>query len=91
MKNLIKNRVREFLTESIKNSSSSSWNICDDFSVNNYDELIELLKKSDIEEKDSNNIQVILNKLESDIEDEATNDEDLLNTATHKIASKLCK
>tara|TARA_R110001592_G_scaffold12220_7_gene58777 strand:- start:2032 stop:2307 length:276 start_codon:yes stop_codon:yes gene_type:complete len=91
MKNLIKNRVREFLTESIKNSSSSEWNICNDFSVNNYDELIDLLKKSDIEQKDWDNVQGILNKLKSDIEDEATNDEDLFNTATHKIASRLCK
>lgn len=91
MKNLIKNRVREFLTESINNSSSSAWNICDDFSVNNYDKLIDLLKKSDIEQKDWDNVQGILNKLKSDIEDEATNDEDLFNTATHKIASRLCK
>jgi hypothetical protein len=91
MKNLIKNRVRELLTESIKNSSSNTWNICDDFSVNNYDELIDLLKKSEIEQKDWDNVQGILNKLKYDIEDEATNDEDLFNTATHKIATRLCK
>ena len=91
MKNLIKNRVRKFLIESTKNSSSGMWNICSDLSVNNYDELITLLKKSHIEQKDWDNIQGILNKLKSDINDEATNDEDLLNTATHKIASKLCK
>ena len=65
MKNLIKNRVREFLTETTNNSSSSMWNICNDFSVNNYDELIELLKKSDIEQKDWDNVQGILNKLKS--------------------------
>jgi len=45
MEELIKNRVSKFLSESIRNSSSEEWNICDDFSVDNYDDLISLLKK----------------------------------------------
>lgn len=90
MKELIENRVRKFLYESIKNSSSEEWNICDDFSVNNYDDLISLLKKSHIEEKDWDNIQDLLYELKTGL-NKSSNDEDQFNTITHKIATRLCK
>lgn len=90
MEELIKNRVRKFLSESIKNSSSEEWNICDDFSVDNYDDLISLLKKSHIEQKDWDNIQGLLDELKTDLS-KSSNDEDQFNTITHKIATRLCK
>jgi hypothetical protein len=90
MKGLIKNKVRKFLYESIKNSSSEEWNICDDFSVDNYDDLISLLKNSHIEQKDWNNIQDLLDELKSGLS-KSSNDEDQFNTITHKIANRLCK
>jgi hypothetical protein len=90
MEELIKNRVRKFLSESIKNSSSEEWNICDDFSVDNYDDLISLLKKSHIEQKDWDNIQGLLDELKTDL-NKSSNDEDQFNTITHKIATRLCK
>ena len=90
MEELIKNRVSKFLSESIRNSSSEEWNICDDFSVDNYDDLISLLKKSHIEQKDWDNIQGLLDELKTGLS-KSSNDEDQLNTITHKIASKLCK
>lgn len=90
MEELIKNRVRKFLSESIRNSSSEEWNICDDFSVDNYDGLISLLKKSHIKQKDWDNIQGLLDELKTGLS-KSSNDEDQFNTITHKIASKLCK
>lgn len=90
MEELIKNRVRKFLSESIRNSSSEEWNICDDFSVDNYDDLISLLKKSHIEQKDWDNIQGLLDELKTDL-NKSSNDEDQFNTITHKIATRLCK
>ena len=88
MKDLIRNKVRKYLTES--NASSEEWNICDDFSVNNYDELINLLKKTDIEQKDWDNIQDLLDELKTGL-NKSSNDEDQFNTITHKIANRLCK
>jgi len=88
MKNLIRDKIRNYLKES--NSASKEWNICDDFSVNDYNELITLLKKSNIEQSDWDNIQDLLDELKTGV-DNLSNDKDQFNTITHKIATRLCK
>ena len=90
MKQFIKNRLKSFLNESEKNSSSEEWNICDDFSISSYKELIDLLKKTTIEEKDKANVYEMLKELEDGL-DQSSNVKDQYNTIAHKIANRLCK
>ena len=86
----MKHLIKKLLRESLVNSKSSKWNICDDFSVSSYDELIELLKQSEIEQKDWDNIQDMLDELKSGL-DNSSNYDDQFNTITHKIANRLCR
>ena len=86
----MKHLIKKLLRESLVNSKSSKWNICDDFSVSSYDELIELLKQSEIEQKDWDNIQDMLDELKSGL-DKSSNYDDQFNTITHKIANRLCR
>jgi len=86
----MKSLIKKLLRESLVNSQSSKWNICDDFSVSSYDELIDLLKQSEIEQEDWDNIQDMLDELKSGLS-KSSNYDHQSNTITHKIASRLCK
>lgn len=88
MKNFIKNRVRNFLMES--NSQDADYNICDDFSVNSMEELISLLKRTDIKPEQKGEIQKLIDELKTS-NDYLSNDLDNFNTVTHKISTILCK
>tara|TARA_R110000796_G_scaffold61077_2_gene141344 strand:+ start:383 stop:676 length:294 start_codon:yes stop_codon:yes gene_type:complete len=90
MKNFIRNKIRGFLNESELNSKSKEWNICDDFSISSYEELIDLLDKTKIEEKDKANVYEMLKELEDGL-DQSSNVKDQYNTIAHKIATRLCK
>jgi hypothetical protein len=88
MKNFIKNRVRNFLMES--NSQDTDYNICDDFSVNSMEELISLLKITDIKPEQKDEIKKLIDELKTS-NDYLSNDLDNFNTVTHKISTILCK
>lgn len=88
MKKFIKNKVRKFLMES--NSQDADYNICDDFSVNSMEELISLLKRTDIKPEQKDEIQKLIDELKTS-NDYLSNDLDNFNTVTHKISTILCK
>lgn len=86
----MKSLIKKLLRESLVNSKSSKWNICDDFSVSSYEELIDLLKQSEIEQEDWDNIQDMLDELKSGL-DKSSNHLDQFDTIVHKIATRLCR
>jgi len=74
----------------IENSQSDENNICDDFSAESYEDLIELINKSHVSKEDDPIIEKLLGELKSDME-RLGNDKDLVDTYQHKIATQLCK
>ena len=65
-------------------------NICDDFSTNSYEELINLINASHVSPEDLAKIQPLLDELKSD-NNNLTNDLDKFNTYQHKISTILCR
>lgn len=74
----------------LKNSQTSETNICDDFSPESYEDLVNLINKSHVSKKDHPKIVKLLKQLKKD-NDKLSNDLDNLNTYSHKISSLLCK
>tara|TARA_R110002110_G_scaffold257463_1_gene473454 strand:+ start:309 stop:587 length:279 start_codon:yes stop_codon:yes gene_type:complete len=74
----------------LDNSQSSENNICDDFSAESYENLVDLINKSHVSKEDDPIIEKLLNQLKSDMKKLDT-DKDLINTYQHKIATQLCK
>lgn len=74
----------------LDNSQSSENNICDDFSAESYEDLVDLINKSHVSKEDDPIIEKLLNQLKSDMKELGT-DKDLINTYQHKIATQLCK
>jgi len=74
----------------LANSNSTERNICDDFSVDTYEDLIDLINKSHVSKEDDPKIEKLLIQLKKDNERLGT-DLDNLNTYQHKIANLLCK
>lgn len=74
----------------LANTQSDDYNICDDFSPESYEDLVQLINKSHVSKEDHPKIIEILDQLKKDNE-RLSNDLDNLNTYAHKIASILCK
>jgi hypothetical protein len=74
----------------LANSNTSERNICDDFSAESYEDLINLINKSHVSKEDYGNIEKLLDDLKKEMKDLGT-DKDLINTYQHKIASRLCR
>ena len=74
----------------LANTESDDYNICDDFSPESYEDLVELVNKSHVSKEDHPKIVEILKQLKKDNE-RLSNDMDNLNTYSHKISSLLCK
>lgn len=92
MRNLIRRILKEESDKQtdLANSNSTERNICDDFSVDTYEELIDLINKAHVSKEDDPKIEKLLIKLKKD-NDRLGNDLDNLNTYQHKIANLLCK
>tara|TARA_R100001510_G_C7637370_1_gene195303 strand:+ start:1167 stop:1445 length:279 start_codon:yes stop_codon:yes gene_type:complete len=92
----VRNLIRKILKEEsdkqtdLANSNSTERNICDDFSVDTYEELIDLINKAHVSKEDDPKIEKLLIQLKKD-NDRLGNDLDNLNTYQHKIANLLCK
>ena len=74
----------------LANSNTSERNICDDFSTESYEDLINLINKSHVSKEDHGNIEKLLDDLKKEMKDLGT-DKDLINTYQHKISNRLCK
>lgn len=74
----------------LANSQSGDYNICDDFSVDTYEDLVDLINKAHVSKEDDPKIEKLLVQLKKDNE-RLGNDLDNLNTYQHKIANLLCK
>ena len=74
----------------LANSNTVERNICDDFSAESYEDLIDLINKSHVSKEDHSNIENLLDDLKKEMKYLDT-DKDLVNTYQHKIANKLCK
>lgn len=74
----------------LANTQSDDYNICDDFSPESYEDLVELINKSHVSKEDHPKVVEILKQLKKDNEI-LSNDLDNLNTYAHKISSLLCK
>ena len=74
----------------LANTESDDYNICDDFSPESYEDLVELVNKSHVSKEDHPKVVEILKQLKKDNE-RLSNDMDNLNTYSHKISSLLCK
>lgn len=74
----------------LANTQSDNYNICDDFSPESYEELVELINKTHVPKEDQPKVVEILKQLKKDNE-RLSNDMDNLNTYSHKISSLLCK
>ena len=74
----------------LANTESDDYNICDDFSPESYEDLVELVNKSHVSKEDHPKVVEILKQLKKDNE-RLSNDLDNLNTYSHKISSLLCK
>ncbi len=92
MRNLIRKILKEESDKQtdLANSNSTERNICDDFSVDTYEELIDLINKAHVSKEDDPKIEKLLIQLKKD-NDRLGNDLDNLNTYQHKIANLLCK
>ncbi len=92
MKNLIRKILKEESDKQtdLANSNSTERNICDDFSVDTYEDLVDLINKSHVSKEDDPKIEKLLVQLKKDNE-RLGNDLDNLNTYQHKIANLLCK
>jgi len=74
----------------LSNTQSNDYNICDDFSPESYEDLVNLINKAHVSREDHSKIEDLLRQLKKDNE-RLSNDLDNLNTYTHKISSILCK
>ena len=74
----------------LANSQSGDYNICDDFSAESYEDLVNLINKAHVSKEDHSKIKDLLRQLKKD-NDRLSNDLDNLNTYAHKISSLLCK
>jgi len=92
MRSLIRKILKEESDKQtdLANSNSTERNICDDFSVDTYEDLIDLINKSHVSKEDDPKIEKLLIQLKKD-NDKLGNDLDNLNTYQHKIANLLCK
>ena len=92
MRSLIRKILKEESDKQtdLANSNSTERNICDDFSVDTYEDLIDLINKSHVSKEDDPKIEKLLIQLKKDNERLGT-DLDNLNTYQHKIANLLCK
>ena len=92
MRNLIRKILKEESDKQtdLANSNSTERNICDDFSVNTYEDLVDLINKAHVSKEDDPKIEKLLVQLRKDNE-RLGNDLDNLNTYQHKIANLLCK
>jgi hypothetical protein len=92
MKKLIRRILKEESDKQtdLANSNTSERNICDDFSAESYEDLINLINKSHVSKEDHGNIEKLLDDLKKEMKDLGT-DKDLINTYQHKIASRLCR
>ena len=92
MRSLIRKILKEESDKQtdLANSNSTERNICDDFSVDTYEDLIDLINKSHVSKEDDPKIEKLLIQLKKD-NDQLGNDLDNLNTYQHKIANLLCK
>ena len=92
MRDLIRQILKEESEKQtdIANSNSTEHNICDDFSVDTYEDLVDLINKAHVSKEDDPKIEKLLVQLKKDNE-RLGNDLDNLNTYQHKIANLLCK
>jgi len=92
MRSLIRKILKEESDKQtdLANSNSTERNICDDFSVDTYEDLVDLINKAHVSKEDDPKIEKLLIQLKKD-NDKLGNDLDNLNTYQHKIANLLCK
>jgi len=92
MRDLIRKILKEESDKQtdLANSNSTERNICDDFSVDTYEDLVDLINKAHVSKEDDPKIEKLLIQLKKD-NDKLGNDLDNLNTYQHKIANLLCK
>tara|TARA_R110001632_G_scaffold124210_4_gene236944 strand:+ start:626 stop:904 length:279 start_codon:yes stop_codon:yes gene_type:complete len=92
MKNLIHIILKEESDKQtdLANSNTSERNICDDFSTESYEDLVNLINKSHVSKEDKPKIEELLTQLKKDNK-RLGNDLDNLNTYQHKIATQLCR
>ncbi len=92
MKNLIRRILKEESDKQtdLANSNTKERNICDDFSAESYEDLVNLINKSHVSKEDHGNIEKLLDDLKKEMKSLGT-DKDLINTYQHKIATRLCK
>ena len=92
MKGLIRRILKEESDKQtdLANSNTTERNICDDFSAESYEDLIQLINKSHVSKEDKPKIEELLDDLKKEMESLGT-DKDLINTYQHKIANRLCK
>lgn len=92
MRDLIRKILKEESDKQtdLTNSNTTERNICDDFSVDTYEDLVDLINKSHVSKEDDPKIEKLLIQLKKD-NDKLGNDLDNLNTYQHKIANLLCK
>jgi len=92
MKSLIRRILKEESDKQtdLANTQSNDYNICDDFSPESYEDLVNLINKAHVSKEDYPKIKDLLGQLKKD-NDRLSNDKDNLNTYAHKISSILCK
>ena len=92
MKSLIRKILKEESDKQtdLANSNTKEHNICDDFSAESYEDLVNLINKSHVSKEDHGNIEKLLDDLKKEMKILGT-DKDLINTYQHKIANQLCK
>ncbi|HUS49209.1 MAG TPA: hypothetical protein VMZ91_03540 [Candidatus Paceibacterota bacterium] len=92
MKSLIRRILKEESDKQtdLANTQSNDYNICDDFSPESYEDLVNLINKAHVSKEDYPKIKDLLGQLKKD-NDKLSNDLDNLNTYAHKISSVLCK
>ena len=74
----------------LNNTQSNDYNICDDFSPESYEDLVNLINKAHVSKEDYSKIKDLLGQLKKDNE-RLSNHMDNLNTYAHKISSILCR
>ena len=92
MKSLIRKILKEESDKQtdLANTQSNDYNICDDFSPESYEDLVNLINKAHVSKEDHSKIEDLLKQLKKD-NDRLSNDLNNLNTYEHKISSVLCK
>ena len=92
MKSLIRKILKEESDKQtdLANTQSNDYNICDDFSPESYEDLVNLINKVHVSKEDHSKIKDLLGQLKKD-NDRLSNDLDNLNTYTHKISSISCR